>query len=485
MSRILCIITFFTITTELLAQKSLTLIEQQQDFKILENILKQGHPFLYGYTDQKKIDSIFTSTRESLTENALDIELFSKMQNAINYIKDAHLSLYAPETFDANQYYFPLLLKIIQTDFYTDTDDFGIPVGSKILKINGKDIAHILETLKKYVPADGNNLTRKYREIELKFGLFYAYAYGIKKEFTIEYIAPNTTKKSITLAAESFATVKNRSSKRNSYFAKYHSQENGVNFFSKYIGNHEPFVYYKDDLKTAVLVVNSFKVDQRIFKNSLGKIFKAIHSKKIKNLIIDLRNNEGGYRPNAIQLYTYITTKPFKQRTSTIVSSLEIPERTYATRSLFNEKELLKDKFYNHPTYDGWKLNFDDLETIMVPDRNRFLGNVYMLTSGATFSDSSDIALLAKNNPDILLIGEETGSSYYTHTGGFTAYYEFPNSKISMAMPMEKLTHYVRDKTIAIGSGVIPDRQVHLSVTDLIHGRDTQLDYVLQLIRGK
>ncbi|WP_299441241.1 S41 family peptidase [uncultured Aquimarina sp.] len=483
MNRILCIVFFIVTSTTLFAQKKLTLTKAQEDFRVFENILKQGHPALYEYTSETVLDSVLSATKESFTEEISDIELFKKMQQITDQIRDGHLLLFAPNTLNTTQYYFPLILKIIQAEFYTDTDDFGIPIGSKILRVNEKPIAHILEALKKYSPTDGYNLTRKYRDIELKFGLFYMYEYGVEKEYIVDYLEPDGTEKTITLKAESFVKAKHRNINRNSYFSKYHLQKDKVDFFTKHINTKEPFVYYKNDLKTAVLVANSFGVDIRAFKSRLIKLFKEINKKKIKHLVIDIRNNDGGFRPNSVHLFSFISNKLFKQRTSSFVASLEIPERKHVTRT-YGEKEFLKDKFYNHPQYDGWKLNFDDLETMMVPNRNRFRGKVYVLAGGTTFSAGSALALLAKNDPDILLVGEETGGGHYFHTGQFPVYYELPNSKIIMVMSMEKITHYVKDTTLPKGSGVIPDRTVQLSLQDLIKGKDSQLDYILRLIKG-
>ncbi len=478
------ILFWITIIYTLSAQKRIDSLAISEDFRIFENILKKGHPSIYEYIDKDSLDYLFTTTKESFTNEFSDIEAYKKMLQITNTIKDGHLLLFAPNTIKTNQYYFPLILKIINTELYTDTDDFGIPTGSKIHQINGRKVVKILEKLKKYAPADGYNLTKKYRDIELKFGLFYAYEYGIERQFNITYITPDGEEKITTLEAESFVKVKLRNTRRNSYFAKYHKQENGFDFFNSYIGNKDPFVYYKEGLNTAILVVNSFGGDIRIFKSKLIKIFKEINKKKIRHLIVDVRNNDGGFRPNAVHLFSFITNNTFRQITSEYVATLTVPEREHVTRTFLNEKQFLTDKFKNHPIYDGWKLTFDDMQAIMVPDKNRFNGKVYVLISGTTFSAGSTFALNAKNDPNITLIGEETGGGYHFFNGEFPVYYEFPNSKIVMIMSMEKIDNYTEDKTIPKGSGVPPDKHIMLSVEDLIKGKDVQLDYILKLIRG-
>ena len=129
---------------------------------------------------------------------------------------------------------------------------------------------------------------------------------------------------------------------RNSYFSNYHQQEDKIAFFTNHISTKKPFIYYKEDLKTAVLVINSFNIDITAFKSWLAVFFKEVNKKKIKHLVIDIRNNDGGYRANAIHLFSFITSSLFKQITSSFVASLEIPEKKYATRN-YNEKEFLRE----------------------------------------------------------------------------------------------------------------------------------------------
>jgi len=152
MNRILCILLFILVTTIAFAQKKITKVQAQEDFKIFENILRKGHPALHDYISETALDAVFDSTKDSLTQETTDIELFKKMQQLTDQIRDGHLLLFAPNTLNTTQHYFPLILKIIQTEFYTDTGDFGIPIGSKILSIQGEKMAHILEALKKYSP---------------------------------------------------------------------------------------------------------------------------------------------------------------------------------------------------------------------------------------------------------------------------------------------------------------------------------------------
>ena len=479
---LLVVISLFNHTIQ--GQRQLDSVKAIEDFTIFKNILTEAHPALYEYISKDSLSHLFLSQRNKISDSTSDIDLYKSLATISSPIGDGHLQLFAPNTLKTESYYFPLILKIIDSEFYTDTEDFGIPIGSKIIEINGIKTTTILQKFKKYISSDGYNLTRKYRDIELKFGLYYAYEFGITKKFKIDYNIPHSKEiVSIFLDAEPFIKVRLRNAKRNSYFHTFHKNTDTIRYFEDRISNKNPYVYYKKDLKTAVLVVNSFSGDIKIFKSNLIKIFKEINKKKVEHLIIDVRNNDGGYRPNAIHLFSFITNKIFKQRTKEFVASLQIPEKDYVIKTLGDENLFLKAKFNQHPVIDGWEIKFDELETIMVPEKHHFNGKVYVLTSGTTFSAGTEFVLNAKNDPEIMILGEETGGGYYQHVGEFPVYYELPNSKIIMVISLEKIEHFVKDQSVAKGSGILPDKFINMDIKDLITGTDPLLKYLYQLIR--
>ena len=484
MKNFIFLVTIGLISYSTYGQHQLDSIKAAEDFTVFQKILTEGHPALYEYISKDSLSHLFSSQRNKISDSTTDIDLYKSLVTITSPIGDGHLQLFAPNTLKTESYYFPLILKIIDSEFYTDTKDFGIPIGSKIVEINEIKTATLLQKFKKYISSDGYNNTRKYRDIELKFGLYFAYEFGITKKFEIKYKTPGSEEiKSITLDAEPFIRVRLRNAKRNSYFHPFHKNTDTIQYFEDRISNKNPYVYYKKNLKTAILVVNSFSGDIKIFKSTLIKIFKEINKKKIEHLIIDVRNNDGGYRPNAIHLFSFITDNIFKQRTKEFVATLKIPEKDYVIKTLGDENLFLKAKFNQHPVIDGWEIKFDELETIMVPEKNRFTGKVYVLTSGTTFSAGTEFVLNAKNDPEIMVLGEETGGGYYQHLGEFPVYYELPNSKIIMVISLEKIEHFVKDQFVTKGSGILPDKFISMHLNDLITGTDPLLKYLYQLIR--
>lgn len=379
---------------------------------------------------------------------------------------------------------FPLMLKVIDGKLYTDTDEYGIPIGSEILSINGRKSEEIIKKMLKYAPSDGYILTKKYRQIETEFGILHYYEFGEKDTYIIESLTPeNRTRKNI-VKGEEFEQIGKRYALRNSHFATYHNFRDRIEFFNKRVKEKWPFYYSIDSINTVVLTINSFGLEPKEFKSKLVDIFDEIRKERAKNLIIDIRANNGGFRINAINLYRFLTNKPFKQRILESTITDRLPKEEYIIHKMSDYTEFMETYFASADIEDGkWLLTEDHAQSEMIPNKNRFKGNIYVLIGGKTFSAGSAFALSAKNDPSITLIGEETGGGYYFHTGQYPVLYMLPNSKIMLRMSFVKIDHYVTDNSIIKGRGVLPDFVIGLKVQDLIKGIDSQMEYVIKKIR--
>lgn len=459
----------------ILGQKQLTQEQVFEDYTILKNVLTQGHPNLYEYTTKSQWDSLFAKYEgKKLKTIENNTDLYKGITELTDHIRDGHLIVMRPQL-DAIPHLFPLWLKIINGKLYTDTDDFGIPVGSEIISIDGINGTAIRKALLKYAPSDGFNTTKKERQIEREFGILHFYEFGAKSTYLVEYKTPSYQLITKTIKSQSFESIGRRFNKRNSHFAK------------NTLRKKEPYLYFVDSLNTAVLTLNTFTLEVAKFQSAVKAIFKEIKRKKCKNLIIDIRQNEGGYPLNAINTFSYVARMPFKQRSSSEVVTAVLPEKRYG-QNLVNgyTYETFFKKYYEHAEKkeNKWRLTKDENEPFMIPNKKRFNGKVYVLIGGKTFSAGSSFALFCKNE-GITLVGEETGGGYYTQTGGYPVIYTLPNSKIKILIPFVKINRFVNDKTVKKGSGILPDKEVHLAVQDLIQGRDAQLHYILELLKKK
>ena len=118
--------------------------------------------------------------------------------------------------------------------------------------------------------------------------------------------------------------------------------------------------------------------------------FADMKNKKIRNLIIDVRNNEGGEEDWGGYLYSYLADKKFiyyKKLTLTkkgdygFEKYAEMPPQLDYIHKFIEEKngEILftKQKYLHEQE----------------PQENRFTGKVYILVNGISFSVTTEFAL--------------------------------------------------------------------------------------------
>lgn len=465
------------------AQTELTKKQIQEDFTIFKNVLINSHPSLYEYTTKSEWDSIFNSFENKINQIKTSDDLFKSINVIADNVKDGHLRVLHP-TMETVPSMFPLVLKIIDTKLYTDTEDFGIPIGSEIISIDGIKNDELINSLLKYAQTDGYNLTKKYRQIESEFGILHFYEFGAKSSYNVTYITPNNQTKTIEVLSQSFQSIGMRFPNRNSYFSIYHNKTDKLEHLKNTLSQKMPYVFFIDSINTAVLTVNSFGVNPQEFKSKLIDLFKGIKKKKAEALIIDIRQNIGGFRINAINLFSFITDQSFKQRVSENVITSTLLEQKYIKNTMSDYNEFLKTYFKESvKKEDRWILTTDRAEEMMKPYKNPYKGKVYVLIGGKTFSAGSAFALNVKNDSKMTLIGEETGGGYHFHTGQFPVLYELPNSKIMFNLSLVKINHYVKDSSVQKGSGILPDTEINLTQQDLINGTDSQLDYIIKRLK--
>jgi len=461
----LCPVIFF-------GQKTLTRAQIMEDYTVLKSILEQGHPNLYAYTSKDKWSRLFDDfEKEKIKTIKNNNDLYKQFTKLTDFVRDGHLIVMRPKL-DTIPKLFPLWLKIINNRLYTDTDDFDIPIGSEIISIDevkGEDLRKILM---QYAPTDGYNTSKKDRQVEREFGILHFYEFGAKPTYQIVYKTPYKQLISKRIKSKYFESIGQQFVKRSSYLAH------------KTIGQKEPFLYFIDSLNTAVLTINTFGIKQQQFSSNVKRLFKKIKQKKAKHLIIDIRQNDGGYPDNSNYTFSYIAKQSFIQPKSQHVKTSSLPEKKFSKEIVngYTYQTFFKKFFQNGLKKENqWVVFSPEENASMVPIKNKFKGQVYVLIGGKTFSAGSTFALNCKNQ-EILLFGEETGGGYYLQTGGYPVIYELPNSEIKIMMSFVKFKKNVIDKTVKKGTGVSPDFKIQLTPTDLIETKDASLDYILRKI---
>jgi len=462
-----------------------TLAEQamQKDFAVFQSIFETANAGLYKYRNKSQVDSIFIVNKKQITAYTSYRDFYNLIWNVIDYTGSCHNSLAYPDSLDqalnTQKVFFPLPLKVIDRELYTNIKHEAIPLGSEIITVNGIPKDEFLKRISSYISTDGFNTSGKHASVSTDWQAFYIYlALGKQNTFTIGYKdnRSETTKK-VRLQSVSYDTFYKTYSKR----------------FSKPYDTRHPQDYsYEllDSINTGLLTVKTFGMggsdsnEHKAYAKFLDSVFTSIRDTKTKNLIVDIRGNGGGDDPNDLLLYSYLTQRNFRENTSAFTLFQDIPFTEYYVDDDIDELPLeLKEE---HSIYKNGKYYQNKtFNPIWQPNKNAFNGNLVLLVDPFVASAGSLFASLVKSDANSTVIGEETLGGYYGHTGHIPVTYELPNSKLLLTFSIVDLE---QDVSILAdqqkGGGIKPDIRVVQSYEDFRNHKDQPLSIALKTIKS-
>jgi hypothetical protein len=453
-----------------LAQDILSSEQMRQDFIIFEKALIEAHPGLYRYNTPAHADSIFVQTALKLDHPMTRQEFYRTLLPVAVLVKCGHTKFHPDENWSDNFYFgtekvFPLKLYIHEDKAWiVDSYDpeFKVIKGAEVLSINNLSMPEIICKLLPGFFSDGSNTTFKFIEMSHYFSAYYANMVEAPDSFIINCRSGND-----------YSTMK-VPSVSHLVIDQYEKEQ------SSNTSPEEPYSLKILPGNTALLTITSFWMGgDGAFKRFLKNSFSTIRQNEIDNLIIDVRNNEGGNDKRGALLLSWFMNEKFRYY-----------DRLQATtKSKYTFKQYAHlPKFYGimrhliHKTDSGtYVWNHSRNLKIQKPQKNSYSGKVYMLINGGSFSVTSEFASVAHYLKRAVFIGEETGGGYYGNNSGTFVIVTLPNSRLNIGIPM--LAYYTAVKNYPFTDrGVIPDYKVSPTIEDLLNKKDTVLSFALELI---
>ncbi|MEM6379996.1 MAG: S41 family peptidase, partial [Bacteroidota bacterium] len=251
---------------------------------------------------------------------------------------------------------------------------------------------------------------------------------------------------------------------------------------------------FPEDLKeTAILRFDSFggkgmnseKSAAKAMRKFMDKSLAKIKNERTRFLIIDVRDNGGGWDVQGTELLTYLvkadSTFPYYHRLHTLTDNS--PFLKYSDLSLLDRAAVKKEL---QPEADGtfsFKPNASPGLLPQEPKDNRFTGEVFILMNGNSNSTTSEFVAMAQQLKVAIFIGEEAGGAAVGGNGGSFIRYTLPNSGIYVQVPLVYYNNAVSTE-VNIGRGALPDYMVQLTLADFLTNRDTVMEYAFDLIRA-
>ena len=460
-----------------------------EDVTTLKEILTYIHPAIYRYRDSLMLQSDFKKLENTFRSKRTLKDVYLEISRLLSLIKCSHtfLNPWNQGTRVENSFFhqpdkIPLTFNRIGQQLFIDknaSENSSLKRGLEILSINGIKSTKVLTQLAKYVTSDGSNFEKKLSRLEIDgtakfafFDIYFPMEFGGSEVYTLQLKDWET---------DEISEVKLKSISKSKRTAIL--QDRYGNFETNL---KDGWKFEISDTLTAVLTIKSFAVQEKNFEweDFLDNAFAKANTKKVKNLIIDIRGNEGG--DGAVGQYIL---ERINQQT------IELPGMQAAVRYK-NIPESFKEHIntWDKIPYD-WsqkietergghyilKEKYGIPSTTYKPRKDGFKGKVFLITNAANSSATHLMATYAKMLDNVTLVGQETGGNKLGINGSYIFFLKLPNSKIVIDVPV--IAQQVKLPKVALtDSGIAPDILVKTITSDFINGTDVEMDAIIKLI---
>jgi len=372
-------------------------------------------------------------------------------------------------------------------------------VGSRVVKVEEESVDKLFENYRQLLASDGYNTTFYNRFIAQHFNKLYSLDKGFKDSIRVTfekndslynrmfryipkdsvYYASKTKDtsevKQLTKAEKEIIKAKNKQQR------KY----NRIHDFNPSTSNYaRNFEFIGKDSTVAYMKIRSFSGGK--YKPFYEASFDSIKAHNTQNLIIDLRDNNGGSLQEINIFYSYLVQEPFRftneaevnSRIHTLKSMISSgnPATINILSSIFTPIVGFRDLLKTHKI-DG-KLYYKIKQSKLTePKHNTFRGNIYVLINGSSFSASSILSTNLYASKRAIFVGEETGGAYNGTVAGKYKIIKLPTSKIRLRVGLMQIEAPYKQEPD--GYGIKPDIEIIPTKDDLENNQDSALEWIL------
>jgi C-terminal processing protease CtpA/Prc len=466
-----------------LADRTLSKQDMQEDLQYLRHIMEKTHPGLYRYASRADMYRRLDSFYNLITTPLPYYDFYRLLASLIAGVRCAHTTILPGGNwqahFSTNMPVYPFSTHFISDKLYVSanlTADTTIKPGYEVTHINGQLVTAIRQFIFDHSWSDGYNLTNKQQRLNTgSFGLFYYLFIARPDSFAI--------------------TAKDLSGKEVRIVYPALTMQQGGQQFRQNPVNKEIIRLYVDrkrkdldleinkELNTAVLSIRTFggKAASDL-GGFLERSMRELKKKNIGHLVIDLRNNGGGWDSAGVLLFNYLIDKPSRYyiRQHGITDSMQ-----YLKLSDLSEDDLQNVRNELIRETDGTfslKPAAAAGLSIQNPKPLHYTGKVYFLMNGGSASTTAEFLAAARTNELGVFIGEEAGGNYEGGNGGSFIPLNLPHSNIRISIPLVYYNNATKPP-FEKGRGVLPDHAVPDDINNILKGIDTQKQFAFDLIK--
>lgn len=458
------------------------------DLTILKSALTSLHPGTYRYLKKAQLDQYFEEI-EIQTNKPLSVsEYYIKLSQLTVKLKCGHtyLNPYNQKKALTSQLQLdrvvPLLFKVINNKIivtYNLSEQMNIKAGDEVVSINSRPTKEIIDSLLTVSRSDGEHGLNKqldnigispylaskdkYALFDIYFPLFFAdssssnfYEIGVKPFKKNEVIKYNLH-------------IISKQMRQQRYQERFETESMQSTGSFKLLSSQCGYLKIRD------FTTKGWGKD---YEHYLDSLFIDLKNIKASQLIIDIRDNEGGDDDVRNKVISYLITHPANYTMRRYFRFLKVSDSLIPYLQTWDpsfKRPKIASDYYKTKTGLYYKRNSGSTESI-IPNQNHFDGQVYLLINATNSSSSFFMADILQGNKDVKLVGETTGGTKQGINGGQFFFLYLPSSGIEVDIPLIYQAPIRKRKD----EGIKPNILVKTTAGNIAKGEDAQLNYILR-----
>lgn len=453
------------------------------DLEIVWSAAEQGDPAFDRYRSRAELRRVFDEARARINRPMTELEFYRIAAPAVAALGNGHarLSLRAETQtwLDESARLLPLGTRVLAGDLYVIRDlsrEQSVPVGARILSINGRSADDIIRGSVEAMSLDGTSMAPRMNNAggwTLIRDL--ARIQGFDGDYDIRYRHRGRVR-TVHLEGRPGVDI-------SAEWRRTHPTDTEIA-----AGAPAALTWDGDVAIIRIPHWDRPREGQPGLSEHYAEWFAELARRPTRALVIDIRNNSGGAEPLATELLSYLVEAPFRYYACLNMNAAdfdffrnvaeadefrtEIPQYVRPASAECRERGALELTEAAFPNLG-----------VQAPREPGFRGPVFLLINSGSFSTSSEFASAFKALNAGTLIGQETSGGYLGDSSGIEADVRLPASGMTFNATLIAY-HMATPRRRGVQGGVLPDIPIRYRVADILAGRDLEMERALELARG-
>lgn len=469
----------------------LSAADLQADLAVLKDAYETLHPGLLRYNTPAQVDTAFAATARTFASGATLAVAFRELTRLTASLRCGHSNpnfwnqprRIADALFEGRDK-LPIEFRWLDGRMIVTRDLRAVPnfpAGTEVLSIDGTPAREVLAQLVPLARADGANDAKRIAYLEVRaqaryhaFDILYPLVFPVRDgRFALVVRTPDGATR-----AEN-ADAMNGAERRTL----------GTSITTQTTADAAASLWTYDVrdglavLRMPTWALFNSKWNATAWTDS---IMADLIARRVPDLVIDLRGNEGGLDAGN-QLLARLITAPLELPVyRRVVRAVRVPDRLRPVldtwdNSFFDWGAQARPsddpRFFRLTRWD----DTDSGGNVIQPRGPRYTGKVWVLVDAANSSATFQFALAVKRSGVATLVGQPTGGNRRGINGGAFFFLRLPRTGLEVDLPLIAGL----PSTAEPDAGVEPDLLVQPTIGDVAAGRDAELEAVRHAIRQR